>query len=193
MRACAMVTAFFVLAGCPPKPGAATGPELPVGHPDLKCPAGTAAAGYAPPNGWEVWCEKFLADGTEVREGPSISWHPNEQRKAEGSWADGKQHGPWLYWFPTGTPESQGSFAMGNKEGVWTTFQSNGERASEGQFVSGAEHGPWVYWNTDALTRTEGSYVLGNRDGIWRDYGPDDKPVRERVYRDGRMITMREL
>ena len=117
----------------------------------------------------------------------------NEQRKAEGNFADGRQNGAWLYWYATGTPESQGMFAMGAKEGVWTTFQANGERSSEGQFVGGEEHGPWTFWNADVLTRTEGSFVLGDRDGIWLDYGPEDKPVRERIYRDGRMITMREL
>lgn len=193
MRAFARLSAFLFLAGCPPKPAAETGPSRPVGHADLKCPAGTAPAGYAPPHGWEVWCEKFLPDGTTVREGPSIAWHPNEQRKAEGSWADGRQHGPWVYWYPTGAPQSQGTFAMGAKEGVWTTFQPDGQRASEGQFVDGAEHGPWTFWNAETLTRTEGSYLLGDRDGIWIDYGPDDEPVRERTYRSGRMTTMREL
>ena len=193
MRTYAKLAAFLFLTGCPPKPVTVTGPGWPVGHPDLQCPAGTAPNGYAPPHGWEVWCEKPLPNGTSLREGPSLTWHANEQRKAEGSYADGRQNGPWLYWFPTGTPESQGSFAMGAKEGVWTTFQANGERSSEGQFVSGAEHGPWTFWNADVLTRTEGSYVLGNRDGVWLDYGPDDKPVRERIYREGRMITMREL
>ena len=169
------------------------GAPYPVGHPDLKCPAGTQPAGYAPPHGWEVWCEKLLPNGQKLREGPSIGWHPNEQKRSEGSYADGKQHGPWLYWYPTGTPESQGGFALGVKEGVWTTYAAGGETTSEGQFVGGQEHGPWVFWNTDAATRTEGSFVLGARDGVWLDYGPDDRPVRERTYRDGRMVTMREL
>jgi len=187
------VLALWTLAGCPPKAPSVTAPSLPVGHPDLKCPPGTRPAGHAPPHGYEVWCEQPLPDGSAQREGPSIAWHGNEQRKAEGSYVAGKQNGPWLYWFPTGTPETQGSFAMGVKEGVWTTFQPNGERAAEGQFVDGKEHGPWTYWNPDALTRTEGSFVLGLREGVWIDYGPDGKAVRERVYRAGRMITVREL
>lgn len=191
-RARALV-ALLLLAGCPPKSTTPVAPVLPVGHPDLVCPPGTQPAGHAPPHGQEVWCETPLRDGSAVREGPSIAWHTNEQRKAEGTWAAGKQNGPWLYWYPTGTPEMQGSFAMGVKEGVWTSFQANGERSAEGQFVDGKEHGPWTFWNAEQLTRTEGSYVLGLREGTWTDYGPDGKAVRERIYRAGRMVTVREL
>lgn len=191
MNPTARLLAVVLLAGCPPKtapPAAAVHT-----HPDLKCPPGTSPAGGPPPYGLEVWCNRTDAGGRVFREGPSITFHANERKAAEGSWTSDRQDGPWLYWYPTGGPEQQGSFKLGVKEGVWTTYSADGERTSEGAFVDGKEHGAWVFWNADALTRTEGEYVLGARDGVWLDYGPDDKPVRERIYRDGRMVSQREL
>ena len=186
-----MLLAVVALMGCrkdPPLPAIAV-----PAHPDLQCPPGTLPAGTAPPQGDTVWCEITNAAGLKVREGPSLEWHPNERRRAEGSYVAGERHGEWLYWYATGSPEARGSYAIGVKEGVWTTYHPNGDRASEGMFVGGAEHGPWVFFDPTSGTRTEGEYVLGERTGPWIDYGEHGRPVRERIYRNGRVIDQREL
>ena len=189
----AVCLCVLLLIGCSPKGASPLDAAAAASHPDLRCAPGTVAAGAAPPQGWEAWCVKPLATGTSVREGPSIQWHTNEARKAEGSYVADKQHGPWLYWYPTGTPQMQGSFASGVREGVWTSYHADGERASEGLYVDGNEHGTWTYWNTETLTRTEGEYILGGRDGAWIDYSADDTGVRERIYRNNRLVSQREL
>ena len=76
---------------------------------------------------------------------------------------------------------------------MWTSYHPSGDRASEGQMVDGKENGRWTYWNNETLSRTEGEYILGDRDGIWMDFGPDDRPLRERTYRAGRLVSQREL
>jgi antitoxin component YwqK of YwqJK toxin-antitoxin module len=118
-----------------------------MGHPELVCPTGTRPTGYPPPAGREVWCERPTPSGATVREGPSIAWHDNEARKAEGAFVDGKPNGPWVTYYATGGPQTQGSYTMGVKDGAWTTYHANGSKASSGTFVDGAEHGWWQYWD----------------------------------------------
>jgi hypothetical protein len=186
------------LMGCPRKTEIPPPPPAPMGHPELVCPAGTRPVGYPPPMGLEVWCERPgpLAGGASsatVREGPSIAWHPNEARKAEGSYVDGKPNGPWVTYYATGGPEAQGSYKMGVPDGPWTTYHPNGSKASSGSYVDGAEHGFWQYWDEAATWRTEGSYLFGQKDGTWLEYGGGEYPIREREFRGGRMVTVREL
>ncbi len=193
MRPIAAMAVAALLAGCPPKPPP-TGPAAPPQvNADIACPPGTLLTGHAPPVGSEVWCQRPNTDGTFTRVGPTLTWHGNGRKASEGAYREGKKDGPWLFWYPTGTPERQGSYANGQPEGVWTSYHPNGERASEGQMVDGHEHARWTYWNAETLTRVEGEYVLGERDGTWMDFGPDDRPIRERIYRSGRLVSQREL
>lgn len=171
-------------------------PEQAVGqrsvHPDLHCPSGTIPAGKGPPNGYDAWCQKGRPNGTWVRHGPNITWHPNEQRASFGEFVEGKRSGHWEYYFPTGSIERQGSFVGGVAEGVWTAFHPSGARRSEGEMVDGKEHGTWTYWEEDGSWST-GQWNLGQRDGVWVDHDNADVAFRERTYRSGRMVGMRDL
>lgn len=187
------VVLVLLLGGCAKRSDAVVDAGPPKGHPDLQCPAGTAPEGYGPPVGKSAWCVLALPDGRRVKEGPSMEWHDTGTRAVTGSWSNDRMSGEWVRYYPTGTPESRGAYLNGKKDGVWTTFAATGEKTAEGPFVDGVEHGNWTFWSTDTLTRTEGAYVLGNRDGRWLDYSPEGKPVRERIYRDGRLVTQREL
>lgn len=183
-----------LVVGCTPKtaPHPAAGPTP--GSPELHCPPGTQPNGFDPPDGIEVWCSLTRGDGKIVREGPSIAWHPSGVAKSsEGAWSDDVMTGEWSTFYPTGTVEQRGTYTNGRKDGMWTSFAVTGEKTAEGEFVGGLEQGQWTFWNIDTLTRAEGVYVLGKRDGVWLDYSPEGKALRERIYRDGRLISQREL
>lgn len=168
------------------------------GHPDLICPMGSMPTGTPPPMGIEVWCRRLDPDGrTWVRHGPSLSWYrvPDgtaELRSAEGSWESGKRSGLWVEWYENGNPKTRGSYTQGVKEGLWTTFHPDGGRAAEGHYVAGVEQGTWTFWDAASTWRAEGEFVLGHRDGVWLEYGASPEPVRERLYRGGELITVRE-
>lgn len=172
----------------PPEPAAAAQ----VVHPDLHCPHGTQPAGKAPPMGYEVWCHKAQPNGTWLRHGPSIAWHPNEQRSAVGEYVEGKRAGAWEFFYPTGELQKHGAFIGGVENGVWAHFHPNGAPRSEGEMVDGKEHGPWTYWELDGRFTT-GNWILGERDGVWTEHNANAEPTAERVYKAGRMIAMREL
>jgi len=180
-----------VVVGCA-KPAAVFGPPV-LSHPDLVCPTGAFLTGAVPPQGNEAWCARLLPSGATVREGPSVRWHANGTHRAEGAYVEDEPTGPWLYWYPNDVPRMAGSFQGGVRAGVWRTFHAGGEPASQGAYVDGKEHGPWVFWSIDPPVRAEGEYVLGDREGVWRDIGRDEAVFRERRYRGGRMISVREL
>ena len=160
-------------------------------YPELGCLEGTKAVGTPPPMGTEVWCAT-TQEGNSYRNGAAIEWYNNEQRKSAGSYENGMKSGQWEFWYPHGVPQEQGTFVRGVKDGYWTEFNPSGGRSSEGQMVAGKEHGKWIYWQDDG-SRTEGEWVLGQKTGKWIDFGTDDKPMRERIYRNGRMLSQREL
>jgi len=195
MRWTALLLLSLTVLGCK-KNAIDTGPRGPVGitHPDLPCAEGTIGLGTPPPEGLEIHCARVHPDGKIIWQGPAIEWHSPSRKKAQGSYVDGKKSGPWQMWHPNNSIMEQGSYIAGNKEGPWVAFHSNGERASEGEYIAGYKVGPWVFWSEDGLTRTEGSFDnYGKRTGIWVDHGADDTPLRERKYRDGRLIFQREI
>ncbi|MEN0063426.1 MAG: hypothetical protein AAGA48_14840 [Myxococcota bacterium] len=162
-------------------------------HPDLQCPAGTVAAGLAPPQGHEAWCEKPVQVGPVLRVGPSLTWHTNGEKASQGSWEAGLRTGPWLFWHPNAQLSEQGAYSADEKQGIWTTYDSSGRRTAEGSFVAGSRDGDWIFWDPSAQTRTEGRYELGEREGKWVEFDPEGRPVRERDFRDDRMLNVRSL
>lgn len=195
----AALVALLFVAGCPQVSPQSAGVPVAVGHPDLVCPAGTIATGTPPPIGIDVWCERIEPDGrTRVRQGPYLSWYrvtdaTQEKRSSEGSYENGVQNGPWVTWYENGNPKSRGSYTLGVKEGLWTTFHPDGGQAAEGHYVQGLEQGSWQFWDAASSWRAAGEFVGGHRDGVWLEYGPAPDPIRERLYRNGELVTVREL
>ena len=173
-------------------------PATPQGSPELVCPPESVPVGYPPPTATAVWCAKPGPDGDPVRHGPAITWFTDGTRASEGSYADGIKDGPWVTFHENGAPESQGAYVAGKREGTWSTYHPSGANASVGDYLADQPEGRWVFWDIDAQWRSEGVYVKGARDGVWTEYGPDssgqgERPVNERVYRSGRLVTVREL
>ena len=61
------------------------------------------------------------------------------------------------------------------------------------RLVAGLEEGTWSFWDVRTSWRATGEFVGGHRDGVWLEYEASPDPVRERVYRDGQLVTVREL
>ncbi len=193
MRANPLVLGIVLLLGCPKQTTTAPVASGPV-HPDLICPENTQPAGQVPPSGYEAWCHEVTPAGRWIRRGPALTFHGNNEKSSQGGFLADRKSGPWIFWYPTGQIERQGSFAGGVEDGFWVHFHANGEQASEGKMVDGKEHEVWTYWSEDGSTRTEGNWALGKRDGTWVNYDlATDRPISERDYRAGRLVSSREL
>ena len=61
-----------------------------------------------------------------------------------------------------------------------------------GKDVGDRQEGGWTYWDEEG-NREEGACERGQRTGPWLSFTSDDIPTRERIYRNGRLISQRGL
>lgn len=182
------VALLALLAGCPKQ----TATEQAV-NAAIACPAGTQPAGKAPPEGFEAWCQRVAPTGEVTREGPAITWHPDGTRASAGSYAVNRKSGFWSTYYPDGKPQAEGSYEVGVQVGLWKEYHPSGELKTEGEYAAGKPHGYWTYWHPNGQLLTAGDLVEGDKTGTWIEYDEQGKPKTERVYRNGRVLSQREL
>lgn len=162
-------------------------------HPDLICPEGTHGEGFPPPDGVLIYCVLDGNPGLTIKHGPSIEWYNNGQKKETGEYLSNQRFGEWTSLYESGIIARQGYYKNDVEDGRWVEFHPSGLQSAEGSRVNGRESGQWIYWADGDNTRTQGSWSNGQQDGNWTDFAGDGTPVRQRVYRMGRLINQREL
>lgn len=195
MRKVVSLALLAALAGCPKRNSGYVGEarDPTPGHPDLTCPTGTQAAGFAPPLANEVWCQRATLQGGAVRHGPTIQWWQQYARKSTGAYFDGQRHGTWTWWYLDGALERSETYDQGRLDGPYIEYFANGQKKAEGMLVGGAREGPWTTWFEDGRKDKEGAYVAGEMDGPWLIYGDDGTARVRRTYRNGRLRFQEEL
>jgi hypothetical protein len=162
-------------------------------HPDLICPDGSHGEGFPPPDGVLAYCVLDGNPGLTIKHGPSIEWYTSGQKKEAGSYLSNQRFGEWTSWYESGIIARQGHYKNDSEDGRWIEFHPSGLQSAEGARVNGRESGEWVYWADGDNTRTEGAWSNGQQDGVWTDFDSAGTPVRQRVFRMGRLINQREL
>lgn len=189
-----LVLASLLLAtGCAKRAQVEELPEADTRPRVLDCPDGTLELGNAPPLGLEVWCAREVVGSQPLRHGPSQAWYRNGRVAAEGAYAEGRRTGHWTYHREDGSLEKEGAWSEGTETGYWLHYNADGTLAEEGPMVDGGRHGAWVTYDPESGMPVEGTWVDGERDGVWVEHDAEGQPVRERVYRRGRLISQREL
>ncbi len=110
---------------------------------------------------------KQNSEGSYVKDGTWVQWHPNGQKVSEGEYRDGKQHGKWTEWYENGQKWIEGKFRNGEKHSTWVQWHPNGQKDSEGEYRDGKQYGKWIYWHENGQKRGEGTYLDGNNHGEW--------------------------
>lgn len=183
------------LAGCtrkpPPAPPSAAKAEV---YPRLKCPDNSQKVGAEPPEGFRVWCQTRLASGKFVHEGGEVTFHKTTGAVAtEGIYSADKKQGTWLSFYDTTELHLEERFEDGRAQGLSTEYWPSGVKKAEGLKVDGYEDGAWNYWHENGQLFKQGSWEKREPNGTWIEYDPDGKPVRERQYMFGRMLSHKEL
>jgi len=160
--------------------------------PELGCTPDGREQGEKPPNGTKIWCEHMLPSGDWSLHGTLIEWHTTGQRGLETTYAWGVLHGHAQYWYPVGTLREAGHYEQGIQTGVWDSFHPNGLPLSSGTYIAGRQEGVWTYWDANGH-REEGAFVRDQRNGPWLSFTADDIPTKERIYRNGRLVSQRGL
>jgi hypothetical protein len=128
------------------------------------CPEGAELMGSPPPNGTEIWCEKYVG-GIPVKDGAYVVYNLNGSRMIDGYYRDGKQSGEWTMW------------------------HGNGQRASVDHYTDGVQNGMHTSWYPNGAKAIEGAYRDGKREGVWHRWDPNGFKEWTDVYKDDEKVT----
>ena len=122
-----------------------------------------------------------------VKQGVWTSWWGRTVRKT--TYRRDRMEGPHIEW-RDGVKTTEGRYRDGKRSGRWTYYGVRGGqpyKQREGTYRAGKMHGRWLTYGIRGL-RSEQFYRDGKRDGRYVVYGLDGEPVREMLYREGRLV-----
>ena len=155
--AAALLSLLPVLGGCKlSRPGNSV--SVP-----KSCPDGAELKGAPPPDGTEIWCEKYVG-GIPVKDGPYVVYNLNGKMMIEGAYKDGKQSGEWTMYHPNGQRASTDHYTDGVRNGMHRSWYANGQIAIEGEYRDDKREGAWHRWDPNGFRE-------------WTDVYKDDEKI----------------
>ena len=88
-------------------------------------------------------------------DGLMIEWHQNGQKRAEGTFKDGQMDGLWMRWHKNGQKMFEGTYKDDNQVGLSTGWYENGQKAQEAIFKDTYPHGLWIRWHENGQKQSE--------------------------------------
>lgn len=103
--------------------------------------------------------------GTQVREGLSVTYHPNGKVAIEAPYKNGKLDGVFRSFFENGKVWKTIGYKDDVEEGFSITFHENGVRANKETYKAGVLDGVSEEWNEKGVLRRKIPYVKGQIHG----------------------------
>ncbi|MFZ1693790.1 MAG: hypothetical protein WAT74_11375 [Flavobacteriales bacterium] len=124
-----------------------------------------------------------MVNNVGMLQGPWVEYFSSGEKRAEGSYSDGKKEGEWSFYHRSGKVEQRGKYAAGLPQGQWTWYYESGKMHRQESYRRGKEDGSSVEYAEDGQVITQGEYIDGRREGKWFYEVGDHK--EEGTYRDG--------
>ena len=149
--------------------------------------------------------------GTDVREGVSLSYHPNGSLAIEAPYKDGKldgvlrafndngklretigyrdglEEGFSIRYYENGKKKSRETYARGILNGVSSDWDENGKLRREVPFENGQIHGIVKLYNEQGQIKEDVMFVRGLRNGAYHRYS-FGKVIFEADFKDNRCV-----
>jgi len=116
-------------------------------------------------------------------EGTWTEFYATGERRAEGTYKDGKKDGDWTFFHRNGPVEQKGKYLNGSAQGTWKWFYMDGKPHREELYRKGKEDGESVEVAEDGSVIVKGNYIDGLKDGEWFYKVGDHQEVG--AYKDG--------
>lgn len=127
--------------------------------------------------------KEFNEDGTVS----SAKIYAGDRLVSEGLVNDvGALEGPWTEYFATGEKRAEGTYLNGKKDGDWTFFHRTGKVEQKGKYQNGLPQGKWQWFYDDGRVHREELYRRGKEDGASVEYDEEGKVITQGEYIDGR-------
>lgn len=117
---------------------------------------------------WNAKPAVYETAGQRLKHGSFTEYHPNGQKKAMGSYEEGKLAGEFASWFENGQRETLGHYNMGVASGDWAWWHANGMRRAEGSYANGTPDGQWTSWTPEGKVSKRQSYSGVTRSDVVR-------------------------
>lgn len=98
----------------------------------------------------------------------------------------GMLEGNWVEYFTTGEKRAEGSYMDGKKEGEWSFYHRSGKVEQRGKFLNGLPNGPWVWYHENGKVHRQENYRKGKEDGASAEYDEVGQVITQGEYIDGR-------
>ena len=130
--------------------------------------------------------------GSEIREGVSLSYHPNGKLAIQAPYKNGKLDGVFKSYFENGKLWQTIGYQNGIEEGISTTYFENGTKKAKEIYRNGILDGLTEEWDDQGKLRRKLPYMRGQLHGVAKvfdDLGglkeemTFDKGLREGPYR----------
>src|SRR5690606_5761793 len=97
----------------------------------------------------------------------------------------GAMNGPWTEYYATGEKRAEGTYLEGKKEGAWTFFHRSGEVEQRGHYREGLPQGNWKWYYATGELHREENYRRGREEGASAEYEKDGSVIVQGEYIDG--------
>jgi antitoxin component YwqK of YwqJK toxin-antitoxin module len=116
-------------------------------------------------------------------EGPWVEYYATGEKRAEGSYKEGRRDGAWSFFHRSGKVEQKGNYVAGLPQGEWKWYYESGALHREEYYRRGREDGASMEVAEDGSVLTQGAYIDGNKEGPWVYHVGDHR--EEGAYKDG--------
>jgi len=148
------------------------------------CPAGAEPEGAAPPDGFEVWCERPDEAPERRRDGPARTFYDDGRLAKAAAFRHGRLHGSFTEWHRNGRPARAGAYRDGEREGEWTLWYESGRVEEECGYDRGERHGPFATFYPSGRRKTEGRYCHGLQCGTWASWDEEGRELGKVEYEE---------
>lgn len=124
-----------------------------------------------------------LVNDVGAMQGPWVEYYATGEKRAEGTYTDGKKEGDWTFYHRSGKVEQKGKYQNGLAQGQWQWFYEEGMLHREELYRKGKEDGASVEYDEQGVVITQGDYIDGRKEGKWVYEVGDHKEVGS--YKDG--------
>lgn len=124
-----------------------------------------------------------LVNEAGAMEGAWVEYYNSGEKRAEGSYKEGRKEGDWTFYHRSGRAEQRGRYQAGQAHGPWTWFYESGAVHRQEVYRKGREDGQSTEFDEEGKVITQGEYIDGRREGMWRYEVGDHR--EEGAYKDG--------
>lgn len=111
-----------------------------------------------------------VGKGSQVKEGKSVSYHPNGKVGVEANYKNGKLDGDFKSFYQNGTPWQAVQYKDGVENGMSVAYFESGKKQLEEFYKNGDLEGTSKEWDSTGTLRREFEYKDGELNGVARIY-----------------------